>query len=205
MTDLSKAVVVSSDEFTSRPVGSPTMPCESSTEGGLGLSINRSIAKARRWVFGHFTQRKSNSCVIASSRNMIHALTGENVPEETLRKEMKEIIGDPNHDFETTGVNPAYAEALLQKHGVNTASQYYVSSGNLPDLVKDGQPALIGFKDPGHRVMLDSVSIDKDGKRTYNIRDPDPAYGGRVREMSQSDFDAKYNPNAIVIVGKTAE
>jgi hypothetical protein len=205
MTDLSETVAATHDEFTDGPAGSPTMPCGGSAEGGIGRSVGVAIAKARRWVFGHFTQQKSNSCVIASSRNMIHALTGENIPEKTLQDEMKGIIGDPNHDFETTGVNPMHAETLLQKHGVKTESHYNVSSDQLPDLVKDGKPALIGFKNPGHRVMLDSVSIDKDGNRTYNVRDPDPAYEGRVREMSQSDFDAKYNTNAIVIVGKAAE
>jgi hypothetical protein len=153
----------------------------------------------------HFIQQKSNSCVIASSRNMIYDLTGENVPEETLQSEMKEILNEPNHDFETTGINPSNAEALLKKHGVDTTSQYNVNSDKLPDLVKDGQPALIGFKNPGHRVMLDSVSIDKDGNRTYNVIDPDPAYNGTTRKMSQADFDAKYNSKAIVIVGKSAK
>ena len=205
MANLLDAAAAAQQEFGDSPAGSPTVACGSLSEGNIGLSIKRAIAKARQWAFGHFTQENSNSCVVASSRNMIYTLTGKNIPEETLQSEMKDIIGDPDHDFETTGINPAYAEALLQQNGVETQSQYHVGSDQLPDLVKDGNPALIGFKDPGHRVMLDSVSTGKDGNRTYHVIDPDPAYNGVTRNMSQADFDQKYNPDAIVIVGKTAE
>ena len=149
---------------------------------------------------GHFTQEQSNSCVVASSRNMIHQLTGQNIPESQLRQEMREIMNDPDHDFETTPINPAHAQALMQRHGVTTTSRTNVSSAELATLTQNG-PALVGFRNPGHRVMLDSVSTDAQGNRTYNVRDPDPAYGGQMRQMSQSQFDAKYNPNAIVIQG----
>ena len=200
MENLTEAVAAAQNEFSNSPVGSATVSCGSASEGGIGSSIRLSIAKARRWVFGHFTQQNSNSCVIASSRNMIYELTGKNISEETLQNEMKDILGAPNHDFETTGINPAYAETLLQKHGITTQSQSNVSSDDLANLVKD-KPALIGFKSPGHRVLLDSVSTDKDGNKIYNVRDPAPTFSGRTRKMSQADFDAKYNPNSIVISG----
>lgn len=205
MADLEPAVTQAGKDFTSCPVGSATLPCGNAAEGDVGVSISRTLAKARRWLLGHFTQQNSNSCVIASTRNMIHAATGENISEDQLQKEMRNIIGDPNHDFETAGVNPAFAVTLLNNHGVKTLTSYSVASDKLPDLIKDGKPALIGFKNPGHRVMLDSISTDKDGNKTYNVRDPDPAFNGRTREMSQTEFDAKYNPNAIVIVGESAK
>lgn len=198
MPELADAASAAAGGFSAAPVGSPTMPCGGGAEG---FSVNVALAKARRWVTGHFTQQNSNSCVIASTRNMIHATTGENISEEQLQKEMREIMGDPDHDFETTPINPAFAEQLLQKHGVKTSTQTNVASDQLADVVKD-KPALVGFKNPGHRVMLESVSTDKQGNRTYHVRDPDPAYKGRTREMSQSEFDAKYNPQAIVISGE---
>ena len=201
MPELSAAAESAARQFPAAPVGSPVAPCGGGAEG---FSVKVAVAKARRWALGHFTQQNSNSCVIASTRNMIHATTGQNISEEQLQKEMREILGDPDHDFETTPINPAHAEALMQQHGLDTSSQNLVASDALPALVKDG-PALVGFKDPGHRVMLDSVTTDAAGNRAYHVRDPDPAYNGRTREMSQADFDAKYNPQAIVITAKKAK
>ena len=64
-------------------------PC---SEGAEGFSVRVALAKARRWALGHFTQQGSNSCVIASTRNMIYAETGEDISEEKLQQEMREIM-----------------------------------------------------------------------------------------------------------------
>jgi hypothetical protein len=133
---------------------------------------------------------------------MIHTMTGENISEAQLQNEMRMIMGEPDHDFESSPINPEYAVTLLNQHGVQADSYRNMTSDQLPDLLQDGKPALIGFKNPGHRVMLDSVKTDSDGNRTYIVRDPDPAFGGRPRKMSQQDFDAKFNPQAIVIVAR---
>lgn len=195
MDELAAAALAAQNEFTEGDAGSPVSPCPGGAEG---FSIDRALAQARRWALGHFTQQNSNSCVVASSRNMIHELTGKNIPEAKLQEEMRELMGKPDHDFETTPINPAYAAQLLEEHGVKTSVQKNIASTDLADTL-DGKPALIGFKDPGHRVMLEGVKTDADGNNTYLVRDPDPAYGGRTREMTQDEFDAKYNPQAIVI------
>lgn len=147
-----------------------------------------------------FTQEMGMSCVIASSRNMIKRLTGKDIPEEQLREEMKEIMGDPDHDFEKDGINPIHAQELLEKHGVDTSSEKGVKSEDLGELTKGGKPVLIGFKNPGHRVSLDGVGTDENGNKVYYVSDPDPAYNGEPRVMSQEEFDEKYNDKAIVIV-----
>lgn len=202
--DAATAKAKAQDQLSKGAAGDPCPECEekkrkdAAEEGG----IRTALAKARRWMFGHFTQKDSNSCVIASSRNMIYVMTGANVPEEQLQDEMRTILAEPDHDFETQGINPVNAVTLLSQHGVQTDAYANVDSARLPALLRDGKPALIGFKNPGHRVMLDSVQTDGNGNRTYVVRDPDPYYGGRPRLMSQQDFDDKYNPRAVVIVAK---
>ncbi|MCU0840964.1 MAG: type VI secretion system tip protein VgrG [Thiobacillaceae bacterium] len=148
------------------------------------------------------TQEKSNSCVIASSRNMIQAITGTDVSEATLRSEMNEIINEPNHDWERQGTDPSNAAALLKKHGVDTEQKYGASKDDLAALTSTGKPVLVGFKNPGHRVMLQSVSTDASGKKTFTVADPDPAFGGQPRQMTEAQFDQKWNSNAVVIVPK---
>ncbi len=150
----------------------------------------------------HFVQEKDYSCVIASCRNMIYWLTGKNIPESQLRDEMRDIMNKPDHDFNKNGINPAYVPQLLKKHGVETETKKNVSNQDLETLTSGGKPVLIGFKNPGHRVMLDSVTENQDGSKTYNVRDPAPSYKGQTRRMTEEQFNAKYNKNAIVVVPK---
>ncbi len=144
------------------------------------------------------TQEQSNSCVIATSRNMIAYYTGVDVPESQLRDEMRDIIGDPNHDFELEGTNPANAVELLRRHGVDAEVREHQTPDQLAAEVADGNPVMIGF--PGHRVALSGVENDADGNRTFTVMDPDPAYNGEPRHMSETEFENTYNPNAITIV-----
>ncbi len=150
----------------------------------------------------HYSQEKDFSCVVASTRNMIKSKTGKDVSEADLRKQIADAAGDPNHDFNKSGVNPKAASDVLKNNGVDNETKAKQSPEDLDNLTKGGKPVLIGFKNPGHRVMLDGVNTDKDGNKTYLVRDPDPKYNGERREMSQADFDKKYNQDAIVIVPK---
>jgi uncharacterized Zn-binding protein involved in type VI secretion len=148
----------------------------------------------------HKTQEQSNSCVVASTRNMILAKTGVDVPESVLRDRLKVMMGNPNHDFEAKGINPAFASQLLAEYGIKNTTKPAQTSADLETETSASGPVLIGFKNPGHRVMLDGVRTNPDGSKTYLVRDPDPAYGGARREMSQAEFDNKYNSSAITIV-----
>ena len=176
-------------------------------EGGLlddmVKGIQSAVQKAGEWVRGkkqHFSQEQGNSCVIASSRNMIYRLTGEDIPESDLRDEMREIMNRPNHDFERQGINPIHASELLRRHGVDNRVERNADADRLAELTEDGTPVMVGFRNPGHRVMLDGVSTDADGNRTFTVRDPAPRYGGEPRQMNEQQFNRRYNQNAIVIV-----
>ncbi len=144
------------------------------------------------------SQEQSNSCVVATSRNMIQAYTGLNIPESQLRAELREIMGDPNHDFETTPINPQYAVELLERHGLTPEVRRNQTLDQLQNAVSGGKPIMIGF--PGHRVGLAGVEVDSTGNRTFVVMDPAPRYGGQPRRMTESEFAGQYNPNAIVIV-----
>ena len=164
-----------------------------------GAAVGKASKKASSPAY--FVQQKSNSCVVASSRNLIKMLGGKDVEESKLRDEMAKIMGDPKHDFNTTPINPAHATTLLKNHGIETTTQTNVDSKDLGALTKD-KPVMVGFKNPGHRVLLKSVEVDKSGARTYLVVDPAPTYGGTPRKMNQAEFDKKYNPKAIVIIPK---
>jgi uncharacterized protein YvpB len=150
----------------------------------------------------HFTQEKKNSCVVASSRNIIKELTGKDVPESQLRNEMNTILNEPDHDWDKNPIDPANAIKLLDKHGVKAKKLpgNSVSNDDLATLTSKGKPVMIGFKNPGHRVVLDSVTTDEDGNKVYNVRDPARAYDGKMRNMTEDEFNKKRNPTAIVIV-----
>ena len=150
----------------------------------------------------HFTQEKDNSCVIASSRNIIRQLTGKDVPESQLRDEMNTIIGEPDHDWDKIGTLPSKAVKLLDNHGVKAkiVAGKKVSNDDLAALTAKGKPAMIGFINPAHRVIFDSVTTGEDGEKTFNVRDPDPKYKGEMRKMTEDEFNAKRSPKAPIIV-----
>lgn len=145
------------------------------------------------------TQEQSNSCVVATSRNMIRYYTGVDVPESQLRDEMRQIMGRPNHNFETQPINPAHAEQLLENHGVPSTVRNNQSLDDIENLTSNGDPVMVGFRNPGHRVAVSGVETDANGDRTFVVMDPASSYNGQPRRMSESDFNNRYNPNAIVI------
>ena len=103
--------------------------------------------------------------------------------------------------FNTTGTDPRKAVPLLAQHGVQASPRDNVPLGQLETLSRD-RPILVGF--PGHRVMLDSVTTGPTGDKTFHVRDPGGSYGGDTRAMSQAEFAARYNQNAVVIVPNNA-
>jgi len=145
----------------------------------------------------HHSQEQTNSCVVASSRNMIEDMTGEDIDEKTLRDEMRNIMGNPSHNFVTNGTNPIHATRLLASHGVANTTETGVSLDRLETLTKH-DPVLVGF--PGHRVMLETVTRDAAGNRTFVVRDPGSTFGGQPRQMTEAQFQAAYNSRAIVII-----
>jgi hypothetical protein len=182
------------------PAASPS-PAKAAAQAAAQSGQQAAAAKSTEKCPAFFTQEKSNSCVIASSRNMIKELTGKDVPESDLRKEMDTIISDPSHDWEKKGTNPANAAKLLDQHGVKAKTLPGASVSN-DDLAKltEKKPVMIGFQNPGHRVVLDSVTVGPDGKKTYNVKDPARKFGGKIRQMSEEDFQTKRNPKAVIIV-----
>ena len=148
------------------------------------------------------TQEKSNSCVIASSRNMINRLKGKDIKEKTLRDEMRKIMKKPDHDFDKNGINPNHAVTLLKNNGIDAETKKGVKPEDLDDLVKPNKPVMIGFKKPGHRVILDGVGTDKEGNTVYYVSYPASSHKGKPRVMTESEFEKRYNDKAIVIIPK---
>ena len=131
---------------------------------------------------------------------MIKALTGKDIPESQLRDEMKQIMNKPNHDFNKSGIKPTYAVRLLKMHGVDSYVKRGVAASDLGKLSAKGKPIMVGFKNPYHRVILDSVGKDSKGNSVYYVRDPSPEYRGKVRNMTEADFGSSYNDTTIIII-----
>ena len=171
---------------------------------GFKKGVEKAAEDWRKPAAGeHHTQEKNNSCVAASIRNIILQKTGRDIPEDQIRRDLEIAAGETpgSHDWNARGTDPANAAAVLNKYGVPTQSplQSGIPSSQLGQTTANG-PVMIGFQNPGHRVILESVRTNPDGSKTYIVKDPDPAYGGKPREMSQAEFDKKYNPGAVVIV-----
>lgn len=163
-----------------------------------GSSASKQSTRDGRTVH---TQEQSNSCVVASSRNVIAQKTGRDIPESTLRQELRSIMGKPNHDFEKDGINPAYAQELLKRNGVDSELKTGLSLTDL-DVETQKTPIMVGFRNPGHRVILNSVKTDTQGNKLFIVDDPAPTYGGTPRVMTEAEFSSKYNTNAVVIIPK---
>ena len=172
------------------------------TDGEKVSSTNKaSSANSGNSKANIHSQEQANSCVVASSRNMIEQKTGKDIPESELRDQMKAIMNKPDHDFEKDGINPVHAQALLKKHGVESELKTGLSLNDLEaETLKT--PVMVGFKNPGHRVILDSVGRNAAGEAVFNVHDPAPSFSGKPRAMSESEFSKKYNDKAVVIVPK---
>ena len=116
-------------------------------------------------------QEKPMSCGQAASRMVIFSRTHENVPEDTLRDESEKR---KNGYDAFNGTSTLDVPHMLGDHGVKGAGKWKrgATVGDMDSALKQGKPAMILLRDPGHFVVLDGIETKKDGTRTLLIRDP---------------------------------
>ena len=144
----------------------------------------------------HFQQEKPMSCVLASSRMIIKQMTGVDPGEGDLRDEAQKAGWyDP-----LQGSNPWQIPSLLANHGVKGArAQKNMSLDDLATATSTGKPVMVGLKNPGHRIVVDGVKTNADGKKTVLVRDPGYPSATGHREVPADDFAKRYNPDSPVI------
>jgi uncharacterized Zn-binding protein involved in type VI secretion len=134
-----------------------------------------------------FGQETPMSCGPASVRMTIATVTGEVIPESTLRNETNYTLAN--------GTNMSDLETALHNHGVpNARMQSGVSVADLQAATAGNHPAIIHYNNPGgggHFAVVDRVTTNPDGTRTLSVRDPWPPGGGTRRQMSEADFNAR--------------
>jgi hypothetical protein len=161
--------------------------------GAVTGAFVRLFGDAATMQEGAHSQEQGNSCVVASTRNMILEETGVDISEADLRQEFRDVMGQPSHDFNKQGINPVYATKVLEAHGVSVSVHTNVDLKTLQAMTVD-RSVMVGFRNPGHRVILQSVSGG-----SYSVLDPASMYHGNVRVMTEADFSSRYNQRAIVI------
>ncbi len=141
-------------------------------------------------------QQQPMSCVLASSRMIIQQTTGHDPGEAALR-DSAQTAGwyDP-----VQGSNPWRIPELLRDHGVEAVARNALTLEDIAAATADGDPVMVGLKNPGHRIVVDGVRTDPDGTRRVLVRDP--GYGGDdgCRELPEAEFLSRYNDNAPVIL-----
>jgi uncharacterized Zn-binding protein involved in type VI secretion len=166
--------------------------------GGGGNAPGQDAPAGDASILTNFHQQEqANSCVIATSRNIIQYYTGQDIPEAQLRQEMRTIMNSPGHNFNTTPINPIHASQLLANHGVPNTVLTSHSMDSIEGLVQNNDPVMVGFTNPGHRVAVGGVTRDAAGNRTWSVLDPAT---NTPTQMTDAQFQNRYNPNAIVIV-----
>jgi hypothetical protein len=116
-------------------------------------------------------QEKPMSCGQAASRMVIYSRTDKDVPEATLRDESHQR--KMGYD-EFNGTYTPDVPVMLQDHGVKHAGTWKrgATVDDMESAVKQGTPAMVLLRDPGHFVVLDGVETKKDGTKSLLIRDP---------------------------------
>ena len=148
----------------------------------------------------HFEQELANSCVAAAVRNLIYTLTGRDIPESVIRIKLGTMLGDPDYDISSYGINPRFAVNVLRAYGIDSVATKGVSLDQLETLSANGRPMLVGIQSPySHRLMLDSVTRDDHGRRQFHWRNSKSPTGELYR-VSEEQFARRYNPDAIVII-----
>ena len=63
---------------------------------------------------------------------------------------------------------------MLKENGVKNAGKWKTPAtiGQMEGAVKQGTPAMVLLRDPGHFVVLDGIETKKDGTKSLLIRDP---------------------------------
>lgn len=141
-------------------------------------------------------QEQPMSCVLASSRMIIQQRTGADPGEAVLRDEASE---DGWYDA-VNGSDPWQIPTLLENYGVDGArAENGLTVDDLDQATSGGQPAMVGLKNPGHRIIVDGVQTNDDGSRTILVRDPGYSGDDGCREVPEDEFLERYNSNAPVI------
>lgn len=168
------------ETFPNRKVGEICEDCESARCRGNPLH----------------EQEAPMSCVLASSRMIIQQNTGEDPGETVLRDEG---VADGWYD-PVNGSDPWQIPSLLEHHGVNGArAENGLTVDDLDRATSAGHPAMVGLKNPGHRIIVDGVQTNDDGSRKILVRDPGYSGDDGCREVPEQEFLKRYNPNAPVI------
>ena len=117
-------------------------------------------------------QEKPMSCGQAASRMVIYSRTGNDVPEATLRDESQKH-GKFGYD-EFNGTYTPDVPVMLKDHGVKHAGKWKTPAtiDEMEGAMKQGKPAMVLLRDPGHFVVLDGIETKKDGTKSLLIRDP---------------------------------
>ncbi|MEO5726730.1 MAG: type VI secretion system tip protein TssI/VgrG, partial [Byssovorax sp.] len=117
-------------------------------------------------------QEKPMSCGQAASRMVIYSRTNHDVAEATLRDESQKH-GTFGYD-EFNGTYTPDIPVMLGEHGVQPAGEWKTPAtiDEMEGAVKQGTPAMVLLRDPGHFVVLDGIETKKDGTKSLLIRDP---------------------------------
>ncbi len=167
------------DNFSDKPVGGTGGGCPNKCRGNP-------LAE----------QEKPMSCVLASSRMIIEQMTGKDPGEAALRNEASAA----GWYDEVNGSDPWQIPSLLTAHGVKDAkAQKDMSLDDIAAATSGGKPAMVGLKNPGHRIVVDGVKTNPDGSKTVLVRDPGYSGADGCREVPAGEFLARYNANAPVI------
>ncbi len=163
---------------------------------GVGYLIARRFMNSTCRGKPLFEQEKPMSCVLASSRMIIMQLTGKDPGEKKLR-DKAEADGwyDP-----VNGSDPWQIPSLMHDNGVPSArAENNLTIDDLATATSGGKPAMVGLKNPGHRIVVDGVETNPDGTRTVLVRDPGYSGSDGCRRVPEDEFLERYNPSAPVI------
>ena len=163
---------------------------------GVGYLIARRFMKNTCRGKPLYEQEKPMSCVLASSRMIIEQLTGKDPGEKKLRDKAQE---DGWYD-PVNGSDPWQIPSLMHANGVPSArAENNLTIDDLATATSGGKPAMVGLKNPGHRIIVDGVETNPDGTRTVLVRDPGYSGSDGCRRVPEDKFLERYNPSAPVI------
>jgi type VI secretion system secreted protein VgrG len=116
-------------------------------------------------------QEKPMSCGQAASRMVIFSRTHKDVPEGTLRDESEKRA---NGYDAFNGTSTLDVPNMLGDHGVKGQETWKrgATVSDMDGALKQGKPAMVLLRDPGHFVVLDGIETKKDGTKSLLIRDP---------------------------------
>jgi hypothetical protein len=162
-----------------------------------------------------YQQDINDSCTIASTRMVNQRLTGNDVPEVTLRNQSMGQPGGYRQNLSNFGtsvgghVNLANAQPNLNAQNQNLTLQQMqqeIENGNQvtisyqlppPPPPPPGQPPAPGG---GHRVVVNNVQAQPEGPALIQIHDP---WDGSTRWVDDQWWARNGNPNSTLVIRPT--